>query len=79
MAKLSELRQVKHNIEGIGEVTVYHFKTPIQRLKKELNLTNSKIAAMFGMSLDSYANSSAKKRYENALCEFYEVVKENNS
>lgn len=49
----------------------------IQQLKKELKLSNKDIADMFGLSLDSYQNSSAKKRYENGLIEFYKVVKIN--
>jgi len=49
----------------------------IQQLKKELKLSNKDIADMFGLSLDSYQNSSAKKRYEKGLIEFYKVVKIN--
>jgi len=47
----------------------------IKALKKELGLTNSDIAGFFQMNLMSYANSSAKKRYETALCKFYEYIK----
>ena len=47
----------------------------IQQLKKELKISNKDIADMFRLSLDSYQNSSAKKRYENGLIEFYKVVK----
>jgi hypothetical protein len=47
----------------------------IQQLKKELKLSNKQIAEFFSLSLDSYQNSSARKRYENALCEIYEVFK----
>lgn len=47
----------------------------IQELKKELNLSNKDIAELFGLSPNSYAASSAKKRYENALIKFYEKVK----
>ena len=46
----------------------------IKTLKQRLNLNNSDIAKMFGMSYGAFANSSAKERYENALCEFYECV-----
>jgi len=46
----------------------------IKTLKQRLNLNNSDIAKMFRMSYGAFANSSAKKRYENALCEFYECV-----
>ena len=47
----------------------------INELKKELGLTNSDIAKFFKLNSNSYANSSAKKRYENALCRFYEFCK----
>ena len=48
----------------------------INQLKKELSLTNSDIAGFFDLSPIAYANSSAKVRYESALCKFYEKVKE---
>jgi len=48
----------------------------INELKKELGLTNSDIAKLFDLSPIAYANSSAKVRYESALCRFFEVVKE---
>ena len=47
----------------------------INELKKELDLTNTDIAEFFGLSPIAYANSSAKVRYETALCRFYEKVK----
>lgn len=47
----------------------------ITQLKTELGLLNSDIAEFFSLSPAAYANSSAKKRYEKALCEFYELVK----
>lgn len=47
----------------------------IKQLKKELGLTNSDIAKFFGMTPIVYANSTAKKRYETGLCEFYSHVK----
>ena len=47
----------------------------IQELKKELRLSNKEIAGFFGLTPISYANSSAKKRYETALCLFYDFVK----
>lgn len=46
----------------------------INELKKELGLSNKDIADFFGMSYNAYANSSAKERYENALCRFYAHV-----
>ena len=48
----------------------------IQELKKELGLSNKDIAEFFGLTPAAYANSSAKHRYENALCFFYEFLKE---
>ena len=46
----------------------------IKQLKKELGLSNKDLAEFFDMSYDSYANSSAKQRYESAICRFYEHV-----
>lgn len=50
-------------------------KLNIRQLKKELGLDNSKLAQFFDLSPTSFANSTAKSRYENALCKFYEFVK----
>jgi hypothetical protein len=47
----------------------------IQELKKELGISNKDIAGFFGLTPMGYANSSAKKRYELALCLFYEFLK----
>lgn len=47
----------------------------IRELKKELGISNKEISELFGLSVMVYANSSAKKRYESALCKFYELVK----
>lgn len=47
----------------------------IHELKKELGLTNTDIAGFFGLTHAAYANSSAKTRYENALCLFYDFLK----
>lgn len=46
----------------------------IEQLKKELGLLNKDIAEFFDLSPMAYANSSAKKRYENALCKFYDHI-----
>ena len=46
----------------------------IQELKKELDLSPKDIAGFFDLSYGSFSNSSAKERYENALCRFYEHV-----
>jgi hypothetical protein len=48
----------------------------IKQLKKELQLSNTKIAVFFELTPMAFANSTAKKRYEQALCKFYEYVKE---
>lgn len=47
----------------------------IKELKKELNINNADVAKCFGMSYNSFANSTAKERYENALLSFYELAK----
>jgi len=47
----------------------------IKELKKELGITNKEIARFFGLTPIVYANSSAKKRYEAALCSFYTFCK----
>lgn len=47
----------------------------IKQLKKELGISQKDIADFFQMSYGAYANSTAKERYEEALCRFYEVVK----
>ena len=49
-------------------------KNNITKLKKELGISNKEIAEFFDMNYNSYANSSAKQRYETALCRFYEHV-----
>lgn len=50
----------------------------IDFLKKKLNMSNSEIAKFFELSPIAYANSSAKERYENALCSFYAFCKKEN-
>lgn len=46
----------------------------IKQLKKELKLSNKEIAEFFKLSYGAFANSSAKKRYEDALCKFYDFI-----
>lgn len=49
----------------------------IQELKQELCISDKDIAQIFGLkNLLTYQNSSAKVRYESALCKFYEKIKE---
>ena len=47
----------------------------IKQLKKELGLENKDLAEFFNLSPGAYANSTAKKRYERAMCELYQVIK----
>ena len=48
----------------------------IEILKKELKLTNKQISEFFGYKNSlSYRNSSAKKRIEIGICNFYAFVK----
>lgn len=47
----------------------------IHKLKRELGLKNKDIAKLFSLDPKSYTSSSAKERYENALCSFYELIK----
>jgi transcriptional regulator with XRE-family HTH domain len=48
----------------------------IQELKKETGLTQKDIAQFFNMTYGAFANSSAKERYETALCSFYSFLRE---
>ena len=48
----------------------------INELKKELKLSNKEIAQFFNMTYGAFANSSAKQRYEAALCKFYFFLRE---
>ena len=47
----------------------------IKELKQELNISNADIAKCFNMTYGTYANSTAKERYENALLSFYKLAK----
>ena len=67
----------KEQIVTQGEDTELSFPfadMDIKTLKQRLNINNKDIAKMFDMSYGSYANSSAKQRYETAICRFYECV-----
>jgi len=48
----------------------------IKQLKKELGLSQKDIAELFNLSYSAFANSTAKERYEKALCKFYQKIKE---
>jgi|TARA_R110000823_G_C15521664_1_gene455654 transcriptional regulator with XRE-family HTH domain len=48
----------------------------IKKLKKDLGISQKDIAEFFQMSYGAYANSTAKERYETAICKFYELVKD---
>nr|WP_317631376.1 hypothetical protein [uncultured Flavobacterium sp.] len=44
-------------------------------IKKELNLTDAKMAKIFSFkNAMAYSNSSAKTRYENAVVNLYEIL-----
>lgn len=43
----------------------------IKQLKKELGLKNKDLAEFFELTPIVYANSTAKQRYERALCRLY--------
>lgn len=44
-------------------------------IKKELGLTDAKMAEIFGFKTpNAYSNSSAKKRYENAVVRLYDLM-----
>lgn len=47
----------------------------IKQLKKELGLSQNDLAEFFDMTYGAFANSTAKERYEVALCRFYSVIK----
>jgi hypothetical protein len=50
----------------------------INKLKKELGISDADISDFFGLkNVQTYRCSSAKKRYEAALCSFYAFVKSN--
>ena len=49
----------------------------ISELKKELGLYDKEIAEFYGLkNIHTYRNSSAKQRYEDALCKFYSFLRE---
>ena len=48
----------------------------IKELKKELGISDKEIAEFFELkTVQAYRSSSAKKRYDNALCSFYAFCK----
>jgi hypothetical protein len=51
----------------------------IKKIKKELQLSNNKIAEFFDLAPTSFANSTAKNRYEQALVRFYDFIKKHES
>jgi hypothetical protein len=66
----------KHETSPLGRIR-------IEKLKLILGITedseaNKIFAKIFGLNTESYRNSSAKKRYETALCNFYELLKYKN-
>lgn len=47
----------------------------IKEIKKHFRLSNTDLAGFFGLSVETFQNSSAKKRYEQAIVLFYNFVK----
>lgn len=47
----------------------------IKEILKKHNLSNKDLAECLDMSYGSFANSTAKKRYENAFIKFYNKTK----
>ena len=48
----------------------------IKELKKELGLSDKDISEFFGLkNAHTYRTSSAKQRYDKALCRFHEHIK----
>ena len=56
------------------EMDSYLLSVNLKEIKKALNLSQKDIAEFFDMSYGAFANSSAKERYERALCRFYAHV-----
>jgi len=48
----------------------------IKEILKKHNLSNKDLAECLNMSYGSFANSTAKKRYEAAFVKFYQKIKE---
>jgi len=69
------MKKLINIIDTSSELNIIQINMDIEDLKNELGINNADIAGFFGLTPMSYANSSAKKRYESALCEFYEYVK----
>lgn len=45
-------------------------------IKKELGLTDAKMAEIFGFKTqNAYSNSSTKKRYQDAVVKLYSMIK----
>ena len=48
----------------------------IKEILKKHNLSNKDLAECLDMSYGSFANSTAKKRYESAFVKFYQKTQE---
>ena len=46
----------------------------IKQLKRKLGLSDKQISEFFDLNASSYANSSAKSRYEQSLVRFYNFL-----
>lgn len=48
----------------------------IKQIKKKLSISDKDISEILGLKNElTYRNSSAKKRYDNAICKLYELIK----
>ena len=48
----------------------------IKQIKKRLSISDKDISEILGLKNElTYRNSSAKKRYDNAICKLYEIIK----
>ena len=50
-------------------------KLTIEQVRLETGMLVKDVAALFGLKYESFAKSTARKRYERAIVRFYEIVK----
>ena len=48
----------------------------IKEIQRKYNLKRKDLGEIFNLTDLVYANSTAKKRYEDALCKFYKIIKD---
>lgn len=66
------INEGSYNCDG---TTMFYATPSIKEVKKELGFTNEDIASLFQMSKPVFENSSAKERYEDAVCSLYAFAK----